>query len=211
MTLLHNHLNTLIDVTCVILEDAARSGDAAADDFADLADVLRGIEPGPVVRSPARLPVCRHWDAALALAEGDTATALAAALRPLAGALAWIQNPNFTAENIGRGFVENYGYADVVSPRGLVASDEIALGVLLLAPGLTYPPHAHPALEVYCVVGGDAEWRRGDGPWTPRSPGSLIHHAPGEVHATRTGRQPLLALYLWRGHLDTPAELTGGA
>ncbi len=203
MALLYNYINKLIDVICVILEGAARSGDAAAGDFADLADVLRGIEPGPLVRSPARLPVCRHWDAALALAEGETATALAAALRPLAGALAWIQNPNYTAEN--------YGYADVVSPRGLVASDEIALGVLLLAPGLTYPPHAHPALEVYCVVGGDAEWRRGDGPWTRRSPGSLIHHAPGEVHATRTGRQPLLALYLWRGHLDTPAELTGGA
>ncbi len=125
--------------------------------------------------------------------------------------LPWVQNPNYTVETVGAAFVDHYGYADVVGPRGLVPSEAYALGVLLLGPQTTYPPHAHPATEVYCVVGGTAEWRRGEGTWTLRPPGSLIHHPPRTPHAMRTHEQPLLAIYLWRGDLDTPAVLTGGA
>ena len=85
----------------------------------------------------------------------------------------------------------------------LLGGSDYSLGVLLLGPGLTYPPHAHPANEIYYVVGGTAEWRQGDGPWTRRAPGSLIQHPSGQVHATRTGRDPLLALYLWWGDIET--------
>ena len=60
------------------------------------------------------------------------------------------------------------------------------------------------------MLGGAAEWQRGDGSWAFRPPGSLIHHPPGLPHATRTADEPLLTLYLWHGHLDTPAALTEG-
>ena len=89
----------------------------------------------------------------------------------------------------------------------LIGGGGYALGVLLLGPGLTYPPHAHPANEVYYIVGGSAEWRRGDGPWTSRATGSLVQHPSGLVHATRTGDDPLLALYLWWGDIETHARL----
>ncbi len=45
---------------------------------------------------------------------------------------------------------------------------------------------------------GAAHWRQGDAVWRERPPGTLIHHCSEEIHAMRTGDQPLLALYLWR-------------
>ncbi len=212
------HINNLIGIVVDLLEREAACGEATAEDFLDLAARLRALPVDRIARQPTRLPAARYWEDTLALADGAPAggnnspypgTVLAAALRPLGPALAWIQNPNYTVENIGAAFVANYCYADVASPRGLIATDTIALGVLLIGPGMIYPPHAHPALEIYCVVGGEAEWQRGDGPWVRKPAGTVIHHPPGIVHATRTGSDPLLALYLWRGHLDTAAELTG--
>jgi quercetin dioxygenase-like cupin family protein len=186
---------------------AATRGEIEAEEFRLFASALRQANGTLVQRPPRQLPVCRYWLKALARAEGTPAATLAAALRPFDPALQWIQNPNYTAASMGAGFVENYGYADLLGPRGLMLHDQFAVGVLLLGPDTTYPPHHHPAIEVYCVVGGVAEWQREDGPWTKKPSGSLIYHPSGLAHATRTGADPLLALYLWRGHLGTPATL----
>lgn len=203
-------INTLLDVVVRVLEDDTAFAVEAAADLAMFAALVRATPVDVVNTAPAHLPILRFWDEAMTLAGAGEAAAVATALAPLASSLAWIQNPNYTAEAMGRAFVDSYGYSDLIGPRGLVPSEELALGVLLLGPHTTYPPHAHPALEVYYVLGGVAEWRRDDAPWTVRSPGSLIHHPPGLAHATRTGSEPMLALYLWRGHLDKPATLTGG-
>lgn len=207
--MIKSEINNLLGVVAEVLEQDTTCVGEAASDLAMFAALMRATPLDEVRTAPARLPVCRFWDEAMTLAGAGASAAVAAALEPLAGSLAWIRNPNFTAEDMGRAFVDNFGYSDLVGPRGLLPSDAFALGVLLLAPHTTYPPHAHPALEIYDVLGGTAEWRRGDAPWTARSPGSLIHHPPGLPHATRTAGEPMLALYLWRGHLDTPAALTG--
>jgi hypothetical protein len=47
----------------------------------------------------------------------------------------------------------------------------------------------------------------GDGPFVARPPGAVIYHPPNLVHATRTGAQPLAALYLWTGDLATYARI----
>jgi hypothetical protein len=39
----------------------------------------------------------------------------------------------------------------------------------------------------------------GDDDFQARGAGEMVHHASNVSHAMRTGADPLLALYLWRG------------
>ena len=69
----------------------------------------------------------------------------------------------------------------------------------MLGPEVTYPPHAHEAAEVYLPLSGVAWWQKGEAEFAPVPAGQPIYHAPWVPHAMRTGAEPLLALYLWRG------------
>lgn len=192
----------LLDIARRLIEDGV-------EDSQPLAEAIGATTIQAPRLSPRRLAACRHWRPALALAD-DASAAVAGALAPLAELFHWVQNPNYSDADMGSGYMDNYAYAELVGRRGLLGGGDYALGVLLLGPGLTYPPHAHPANEVYYVVGGTAEWRRGPGPWKAQAPGSLIEHPSGLVHATRTGVDPLVALYLWWGDIATHAKLTPG-
>ena len=87
-------------------------------------------------------------------------------------------------------------------------NDKIAFGMLLIGPGRHYPPHSHPAREIYLTVTGGAEWRREDEARRIRPAGEFIHHTPHQTHETRTMDQPLLALYAWQGEIATAASLS---
>jgi hypothetical protein len=154
------------------------------------------------------LPVCRFWDVALGVAAPRT---LVEPLRALGPRLVWTQNPNYRRSPVAASFLDNYGYAVIAGPAAgapaLATCADMAMGVLLLGPGTHYPRHAHPARELYLPL-DVGEWQQGDGEWTVQWPGAVIHHAPHVPHATRSGETPLLALYLWRGDLDTHARLT---
>ncbi|MBX6323884.1 MAG: hypothetical protein IRY94_18870 [Rhodospirillaceae bacterium] len=153
------------------------------------------------------LPVCRFWDVALSIAGPP---ALAAPLRTLGPRLVWTQNAGYRRSPVAAPFLDGYGYAVIAGPAagapGLAACETLALGVLLLGPGTHYPRHVHPAREVYLPLVA-AEWQQGEGAWTSREAGAVIHHAPGVPHAVRSGETPLLAVYLWAGDLATPARL----
>jgi quercetin dioxygenase-like cupin family protein len=108
-------------------------------------------------------------------------------------------------------FLDRYGYAQFVGPAKvptLITSDQLAFGVLMLAPATLYPPHAHPAEELYVPL-APARWLRGEEKWRERQAGDLVHHPSGMVHATEAGTAPLLALYLWLGDLGTDARILG--
>ena len=52
----------------------------------------------------------------------------------------------------------------------------------------------------------------GGGGWRLRAAGDVIHHASNVSHAMRTGGEPLLAFYLWRGGpLAARSTITGAA
>ena len=167
--------------------------------------------PTPLARdSPS---ACRFWEGALAAADGTDAPAgLPDALAGLGPQLVWTQNPNYRRAPPSEDFLDQYGYAVLVGPRAgppaLVEHATLALGVLLLGPGTQYPLHHHPATEIYVPL-NEAEWWRGGGPWREEAPGAVILHPSGVPHATRTGRLPLLAIYLWSGDLGTHARLVG--
>ncbi len=111
--------------------------------------------------------------------------------------LQWRQT--YGADDFGQAFLRGYGWSEFVGLRGPVPSSQIACGVLLLAPGIEYPAHAHQAEEVYLPIAGVADWARGTADFAPVPVGQPIYHAPWQPHAMRVGEEPLAALYLWRG------------
>jgi len=153
------------------------------------------------------LPVRRFLARAVSSDCGGSLAGVAEAFAQAEPALAWLQNPNYTAQRMGSDFVDRYGYVELVGPERAFESRRLLVGFLLLGPHTLYPDHSHAAEEVYYVVSGRAFWRRGDGPWRTEPPGAVIHHAPYVPHAMRTGHEPLLALYCWMGDVAAPADL----
>ncbi len=123
----------------------------------------------------------------------------------------WQQNPGYSRDSLGEYFMNNYGYFQVIGPGGLVQSQDVAVGVLLLGQKVHYPEHAHPATEVYYPLCGEALWSQGVMEPTLRSSGDIIYHTSHETHAMETVDQPLLALYVWIGDVSIPAQLTSGS
>ena len=172
---------------------------------------LEAIEPHSRVVAGAAMParlnlaILRHWPQALARAAAID-PALGSALEALSTAFAWRQNPNYVRRPPSPDFLDGYGYAVIAGPGGLIAA-EIALGVLVLAPGMLYPAHAHPAEEIYLVLDPTSRWWREGEDWHGDMGGAAIHHPPNLAHAMQAGSAPLCAIYLWRGAVDVNAAL----
>ena len=105
----------------------------------------------------------------------------------------------YTTADFGQGFIDNYGWVELFGTRGHFANDRIAAGFLILGPDIVYPDHHHVAEELYVPLTEGTEWRKGEGAFVVRAAGAIIHHPSDVSHAMRTGAEPLVALYLWRG------------
>jgi hypothetical protein len=123
--------------------------------------------------------------------------ALVEQIAALASELDWRQT--YTKADFGARFLDSYGFSEWIGERGAFVSDAIACGVLLLGPDIEYPAHSHEAEELYLPLAGNALWRAGESDWRLRAPGIWIHHPTWTIHAMRTGAEPLLAAYVWRG------------
>jgi len=140
-----------------------------------------------------QLPGCRHLSRALDLGEAGPAAAVAKALRELEPTLAWAQNPRYNADNKGADFMDNYGW----SALGLTGSSDMSFGVLLLGPGITYPPTSYESEGVFLVIGGSPEWKSDDEPWRRVEAGDIICRPWNGTEGKRPGKEPMLALYAW--------------
>ena len=159
----------------------------------------------PRRRSDRPLPALRFLPGTLARTRALDRR-LAAALASAVPDLVWRRT--YSRAQVGARFLENYAWTEFVGPAGPVRCQRLSGGLLLLGPEVHYPGHRHPAEEIYVPLAGTAEWQRGCEPWTARPPGTAVRHESGAIHAMRTASEPLLALYLWRGHgLDCSARL----
>lgn len=154
---------------------------------------------------PASLPVLIWLDQATAAAPAFCKE-LVAAIASTASALTWKQT--YTPAQTGTAFLQNYGWCEIIGTQGVVPSERLACGFLLLGPDTFYPRHHHEAEEIYVPLVGTAAWQKGDEGWREQQPGTVIHHPSDVPHATRTADEALLALYLWRStNLRQKAQL----
>ena len=183
----------VVDAVRQRFEQEAAANAACREQLVRVLALMAELRPDPAAGEPRQLPGCRHVERALELAESGSAAAVAAAIRPLLPTLAWEQNPRYNAGNMGAMFMDNYAWSGL----GLTGSDAISFGVLLLGPGVTYPPTSYESEGVFLVIGGSPEWKSGDDPWVRVEAGSVICRPYGGAEGKRPGPEPLLALYAW--------------
>ena len=141
--------------------------------------------------------VPRYLDEALAAPNTHPLATHFAAIAPR---VSWVE---VSKRLMPASFAGRYSYCEIVGhdPTSIQASD-IRFGAYLQFPNTWYPLHWHAAEELYLSLSGTAEWTRDGVADHPAPPGTLIRHASNERHATRTGPEPLLALWVWIGDLD---------
>lgn len=149
---------------------------------------------------PAEKPVTAHLRRALDKGLSGPAAPLIRSVATIAPALSW----QYGYERLPRGLERSYAFAEFAGTSGPVLADSVILGLVLFAPGCTYPAHAHDGItESYvCLSGAVSENNQG-----VYAPGSLIFNPPGMLHRiTVSDREPSLLAYAWTG---PPERLSG--
>lgn len=155
-----------------------------------------------------QLPVCRYLAETIASAMIIDST-VAAAAAACAGELRWRQTAGYSDAVLGDGFMDGYGHCELIGPNGVFAGEDFLLGLLLLGPHRHYSDHHHRAPELYWPLTGRNAWKRGGEDFSFKPAGQTIWHPPHEIHATRTGDAPMLAVWAWTRDTSTPARLAG--
>lgn len=142
---------------------------------------------------PEGKPVAAHLRRALDEARQERTGAVARAIDALSDRLIW----RYGYEKLPKALEKSYAYAEFAGPNGPVVSADVILGVVLFAPGCTYPAHAHDDIEESYVCLSGAVSENHLGVWAP---GSLIFNPPGHSHRiTVSDREPALLAYAWFG------------
>ncbi len=155
---------------------------------------------------PAPKPVVKYFDATLEHLRLMDAE-MADGFRVLAPALRWEQSASYTDEILGKGFSDNYAWAELIGPSGFFPGSDYLIGVLLLGPHRHYLDHYHPAPELYWPLTEPSDWKKGEGPFVARKQGEVIWHPSLITHATITHEAPLLAVYCWTRNVKIGAKL----
>lgn len=172
-------------------------------------------ELAPAAVAGASKPVVDdHLAAALEAVEGSSES-LVEGVRRLAPQLHWFRSyPDVEpGDPVMDRFLDNYAYTVIAGPTGdrwpesPVDADDTVVGLTLQAPGIFYPAHAHPAVELYGVIGGSGAWKRGDEDWVTRKPGSAFVHVAHETHIMETHEEPMLSWFVWTSDLDGTVDL----
>ena len=183
----------------------ARRGPGVAEVLSRMAEQDLG-EAAFRAPEPRGLPVLRHLPQCIGeclLLDADLAAAIAAC----EDALHWMQSAAYNDEVLGEGFIANYGWAEIIGPRGFFPGDDFLLGLLMLGPQRHYKNHYHPAPELYWPLTAASLWSRDSGDFVEKPQGATIWHEPMMMHATKTEGSPLLTVWSWTRDTATPARL----
>lgn len=124
-------------------------------------------------------------------------TALLEALQSAAPFVDWRQS--YTVEEVGRHFLDHYGWFELAGPEGHFVTHEARITVGYWGPGLFYPRHQHKPAELYTIVSGRATFQSDGAPDALLGPGQTRYHAPNQPHAMTTHEDPVLTVVFWRG------------
>lgn len=125
------------------------------------------------------------------------------AARPLLDALASVSDRlpwkyNYAIREDMPNLGSQMAWCEIIGPEAPFVCRHFCFGFTLIAPNSFYPAHQHPAIELYYVLSGTAEWTlEGKAAW--QAPGSFILHPSNAIHSMRTSSMPLLAMYTWSG------------
>jgi quercetin dioxygenase-like cupin family protein len=174
-------LQQFLDLTRDAIAVRAGQGDPAATAASKIFGTLARGQNEHGANAAKRLPACVHLGTAL-----ENATT--------GPRLAWRHRPGAHGA-----FAAGHANAIIIGTNGIEPSDDVMIGVSLVAPGIVYPDHNHPPEEVYLVL-SQGDWRQDDNPWHEPGIGGLVYNPPGILHSMRAHQAPLFAIWcLWVG------------
>lgn len=94
-------------------------------------------------------------------------------------------------------------HVELLGPTGLIPSDTVRLGLYGMLPHAEYGLRTHPAEEIYIMLAGQADWKRGANPYLPHSSGERSYHPSLLEHANRTRGDAFMSVYVWHGDIST--------
>ena len=94
-------------------------------------------------------------------------------------------------------------HVELLGPGGLMKSERVRLGLYGMLPNAEYGIRTHPAEEVFVMLAGEADWKRGDEDYIPHGPGTRSHHPSMMPHAQRTRNKAFMSVYVWAGDIST--------
>jgi dimethylpropiothetin dethiomethylase len=162
----------------------------------------RLLKLSPAFHQPlaSEKPVCAHLSRALDLGLSHPTAPLARAIERIRDQLHW----EFGYGKLPSGLGNRYAFSVLMGPRGPVVSEELILGLVLFAPGTTYPTHRHQGIaeSYFCLSGSISENDVG-----VYVPGSLILNPPDHLHRiTTSDHDPSLLAYAWVGPPEKLAD-----
>ncbi len=171
-------------------------------------ELARNLETG-VFASAQQQPVCSFLDALLSTSPLPLLSGLTKSIRELSPYLYWKTNENYRNVFPDQ-FFDNESFTEIIGPGGLLYSQNMRAGLLLLGQEVDYPSHNHEATEWYNVINGSGLWQQKNSDYRLRQPGSAIFHSEWENHAMRCNGQAVLALWSWSGKLGSEAVASPG-
>lgn len=116
----------------------------------------------------------------------------------------------YTEAEVGRDFLNGYGWFELAGPDGHFHTTQARLTVGYWGPNLNYGWHQHEPEEMYSVVSGSAVFRLdGEADLTLSAEDTRLHGS-NQPHAMDTLDQPVLTFVMWRGNglADNPRMTT---
>ena len=121
-------------------------------------------------------------------------------VRSISPALRWYQV--FDSNGIEDALAQGLVAGQIIGKNGIIYSASTLMGLFLIAPGVKYPFHQHPALELYYVLSGSIRISHGRGKALERFTANQYSITPPhQVHSLETGDEPCLILYVWTGDM----------
>ena len=111
--------------------------------------------------------------------------------------------PQTSSDPLYRDHSHFKAHIELLGPTGLLASSEVRIGLYGMLPHCEYGLRTHPADEIYIMLAGSAFWKVADAPYHQLFPGERSHHHSMVPHATRTGEDAFMSVYVWDGDIAT--------
>lgn len=110
-------------------------------------------------------------------------------------------------DTLSYAFMNDLGVYAIIGETAPFASEKMSLYLVYMPAGMIYPWHYHPAEELYFILSGIGTFCRAGHQDEQVHEGSIIIHETNQPHMMQTTNSPLLALAVWRNHLDIAPTL----
>ena len=113
----------------------------------------------------------------------------------------------YKEEEVGKDFLNKYGFFELIGPSGHFETSEMALYVNFLDKNTYYPWHNHEAEELYFIVSGEAKFESKDQDEEILSSTKTRFHKSFQPHAITTIENKVLSFVIWKNKFEHISKL----